>query len=253
MLLVKQRRCRTEQQTDAQGAGGGDMLGVLNSLVTAVPFPAVPGAAGQEVGRALVLHPLREPQQHPHVVVCGFGGVGGAGESGSWRRSLFLSLSSSPPFPFPLPFPSSTSFMPSSFVLYTPCSIFHSSPPLSLFVHPFLSSFLYPPSSSFILHPSVLHLPPSPSTLPSSFILHLSLSSFALHPSSSSFILHSPSSFILHPSLSSFTLHPTPPHFQPSPPILPSLPLAGAPEKDPPPLCPLDTVTPSTPETFGSM
>lgn len=253
MLLVKQRRCRTEQQTDAQGAGSGDTLGVLNSLVTAVPLPAVPGAAGQEVGRALVLHPLREPQQHPHVVVCGFGGVGGAGESGSWRWSLFLSLSSSPPFPFSLP---SLSFIHLlyAFILRSVHSMLHFSFfSTSLFVHPFLSSFLYPPSSSFILHPSVLHLPPSPSTLPSSFILHLSLSSFALHPSSSSFILHSPSSFILHPSLSSFTLHPTPPHFQPSPPILPSLPLAGAPEKDPPPLCPLDTVTPSTPETFGSM
>lgn len=252
MLLVKQRRCRTEQQTDAQGAGGGDTLGVLNSLVAAVPLPAVPGAAGQEVGRALVLHPLREPQQHPHVVVCGFGGVGGAGESGSWRWSLFLSLSSSPPFPFPLPFPSSTSFMPSSFVLYTPCSIFHSSPPLCsfiLFFHPFF--ILHPPPSSSIPLSFIFPLHPPPS-------LHLSSSIFLfhpspLHPSSSSSILHSPSSLILHPSLSSFTLHPTPPHFQPSPPILPSLPLAGAPEKDPPPLCALDTVTPSTPETFGSM
>lgn len=217
MLLVKQRRCRTEQQTDAQGAGGGDMLGVLNSLVTAVPFPAVPGAAGQEVGRALVLHPLREPQQHPHVVVCGFGGVGGAGESGSWRWSLFLSLSSSPPFPFPLPFPSSTSFMPSSFVLYTPCSIFHSSPPLCsfiLFFHPFFIL----PSSSFILHPSVLHLPPSPSTLPSSFILHLSLSSFA--PPSLILLLHSPFSFIPHPPSFAFILHPPPypPTFPAKPP-----------------------------------
>lgn len=206
MLLVKQRRCRTEQQTDAQGAGGGDMLGVLNSLVTAVPFPAVPGAAGQEVGRALVLHPLREPQQHPHVVVCGFGGVGGAGESGSWRWSLFLSLSSSPPFPFPLPFPSSTSFMPSSFVLYTPCSIFHSSPPLSLFVHPFLSSFLY--SSILLLHPPSLCPSSSPFTLHPPFIFHPPSFSFILRPS----IPHPPPPFsiLLHPSSSILRFHPSP-------------------------------------------
>lgn len=204
MLLVKQRRCRTEQQTDAQGAGGGDMLGVLNSLVTAVPFPAVPGAAGQEVGRALVLHPLREPQQHPHVVVCGFGGVGGAGESGSWRWSLFLSLSSSPPFPFPLPFPSSTSFMPSSFVLYTPCSIFHSSPPLCsfiLFFHPFF--ILHPPPSSSIPLSFIFPLHPPPS-------LHLSSSIFLFHPSPS--IPHPPPSFsiLLHPSSSILRFHPSP-------------------------------------------
>lgn len=218
MLLVKQRRCRTEQQTDAQGAGGGDTLGVLNSLVTAVPFPAVPGAAGQEVGRALVLHPLREPQQHPHVVVCGFGGVGGAGESGSWRWSLFLSLSSSPPFPFPLPFPSSTSFMPSSFVLYTPCSIFHSSPPLSLFVHPFLSSFLY--SSILLLHPPSLCPSSSPFTLHPPFIFHPPSFSFILRPPSLILLLHSPFSFILHPPSFAFILHPPPypPTFPAKPP-----------------------------------
>lgn len=218
MLLVKQRRCRTEQQTDAQGAGGGDMLGVLNSLVTAVPFPAVPGAAGQEVGRALVLHPLREPQQHPHVVVCGFGGVGGAGESGSWRRSLFLSLSSSPPFPFPLPFPSSTSFMPSSFVLYTPCSIFHSSPPLSLFVHPFLSSFLY--SSILLLHPPSLCPSSSPFILHPPFVFHPPSFSFILRPPSLILLLHSPFSFIPHPPSFAFTLHPPPypPTFPAKPP-----------------------------------
>lgn len=172
-------------------------MGVLNSLVAAVPFPAVPGTAGQEVSCALVLHPLREAQQHPHVVVCGFGGVGSAGESGSCRQflSLFLSPSPSPPFPFSLPSPPL-----SSIVLYTPCSIFHPSPFLP-FIHPFLSSFfLHPQSSSFILHlplspfilHSVLHLPPSSPTLPSSFILHPS--------SSSSILLHLPS-FTLHLTL----------------------------------------------------
>lgn len=51
-----------------------------HSLVATVPFPAVPGPAGQKVGRALVLHPLGKPQEDPHIVVGGFGGVGGAGD-----------------------------------------------------------------------------------------------------------------------------------------------------------------------------
>lgn len=207
MLLVKQRRCRTEQQTDAQGAGGGDTLGVLNSLVTAVPFPAVPGAAGQEVGRALVLHPLREPQQHPHVVVCGFGGVGGAGESRSWRWSLFLSLSSSPPFPFSLP---SLSFIHLlyAFILRSVHSMLHFS---------FFSTSIFVRSSfSFIL--SLFFHPPPSSSIPLSFIfplhpppsLHLSSSIFLFHPSPS--IPHPPPPFsiLLHPSSSILRFHPSP-------------------------------------------
>lgn len=38
-------------------------------LVAAVPLPGVARFAGQEVGCALVLHPLGEPQQDPGVVV----------------------------------------------------------------------------------------------------------------------------------------------------------------------------------------
>ena len=37
--------------------------------MTAVPLPGVAGLAGQEVGRSLVLHALREPQQHPGIIV----------------------------------------------------------------------------------------------------------------------------------------------------------------------------------------
>lgn len=54
----------------------GDMT--LDSLVTAVPLPGVTWPAGQEVGRPLVLHSLREPQQHSGVVVPHGGSVGRA-------------------------------------------------------------------------------------------------------------------------------------------------------------------------------
>lgn len=207
MLLVKQRRCRTEQQTDAQGAGGGDTLGVLNSLVTAVPFPAVPGAAGQEVGRALVLHPLREPQQHPHVVVCGFGGVGGAGESRSWRWSLFLSLSSSPPFPFSLP---SLSFIHLlyAFILRSVHSMLHFSFfSTSIFVRSSFS-FILSLSSILLLHPPSLCPSSSPFTLHPPFIFHPPSFSFILRPS----IPHPPPPFsiLLHPSSSILRFHPSP-------------------------------------------
>lgn len=219
MLLVKQRRCRTEQQTDAQGAGGGDTLGVLNSLVTAVPLPAVPGAAGQEVGRALVLHPLREPQQHPHVVVCGFGGVGGAGESRSWRWSLFLSLSSSPPFPFSLP---SLSFIHLlyAFILRSVHSMLHFSFfSTSIFVRSSFS-FILSLSSILLLHPPSLCPSSSPFTLHPPFIFHPPSFSFILRPPSLILLLHSPFSFILHPPSFAFTLHPPPypPTFPAKPP-----------------------------------
>lgn len=53
--------------------------------MTAVPLPSMPWPVRHEVSGASVLHPLRETQQHPHVIVSGLGAVGGAGET------LFLS------------------------------------------------------------------------------------------------------------------------------------------------------------------
>ena len=63
------------------GRGGRSSSGGRGrySLVAAVPLPGVPRSVGHEVGRALVLHPLREAQEDPDVVVRGLGRVGGAG------------------------------------------------------------------------------------------------------------------------------------------------------------------------------
>lgn len=46
--------------------------------MAAVPFPGVAWPVGQEICRALVLHPLRKPQQNPDVVVGGLSSVGSA-------------------------------------------------------------------------------------------------------------------------------------------------------------------------------
>lgn len=73
-----------------------------HSLVAAVPLPGVPRPGGEEVRRALVLHALGEAQQHPHVVVCGLGGVGcAAGQGGrqEWGGALHTETQSGPTRP----------------------------------------------------------------------------------------------------------------------------------------------------------
>lgn len=47
-------------------------------LVTAVPLPGLTWPVGHEVGGPPVLHPLRESQQDPYIVVCDIRAVGGA-------------------------------------------------------------------------------------------------------------------------------------------------------------------------------
>ena len=59
-----------------------------HSLVTAVPLPGVARPAGEEVGRALVLDSLGEPQQHAGVVVSGVASVGRA--AGTHQRKITL-------------------------------------------------------------------------------------------------------------------------------------------------------------------
>lgn len=54
------------------------------SLVAAVPLPGVARPVGQKVSRSLVSDSLREPQQHPGVVVPDRGAVSGA--AGTRRR-----------------------------------------------------------------------------------------------------------------------------------------------------------------------
>lgn len=46
--------------------------------MTAVPLPGVTRSVRHEIGRSLVLHPLREPQQNPDIIVCGLVIIGGA-------------------------------------------------------------------------------------------------------------------------------------------------------------------------------
>lgn len=46
--------------------------------MTAVPLPGVTWPVRHEVGGSLVLHPLWESQQHPHVIVGDLGAVGSA-------------------------------------------------------------------------------------------------------------------------------------------------------------------------------
>lgn len=43
-----------------------------------MPLPGVTWPVRHEVGSSLVLHPLRESQQHPYVIVCGLWAVGSA-------------------------------------------------------------------------------------------------------------------------------------------------------------------------------
>lgn len=155
-------------------------------------------------------------------------------------------------FPFPLLHPPPLSFIlhPSFCTLHAPFFILlHFYPSFILSFQ--TSSFIpHPPSfSPFILHPlSFIFLPHPPPSL------HLSSSfSFILHPPSLILLLHSPFSFILHPSLSSFTLHPTPHISSHAPPSSHHYPWQEHQSRIPLSLCPLCTVTPSTPETSGSM
>lgn len=47
--------------------------------MTAVPLPGMTGPVGHEVSGPFVLHPLREAQQHPYIIIRGLGAIGGAG------------------------------------------------------------------------------------------------------------------------------------------------------------------------------
>lgn len=76
MNLSEVNTWTSEDQSCGDEVDSGDMT--LDSLVTAVPLPGVTWPAGEEVGRPLVLHSLREPQQHSGVVVPHRGSVGRA-------------------------------------------------------------------------------------------------------------------------------------------------------------------------------
>lgn len=210
MLLVKQRRCRTEQKTHRGQAVGTRGCPQLTGGSYATPSCAGDGWAGSQLcpGSSPAAGTAAAPARHSLW-------LRGCRQCwGKWKLEMV-------PFPFPIPFSSlpffpSLSFIlllyPPSFILYTPCSIFHPSPFLS-FIHSVLSSlFLYPQSSSFILH-----LPLSLFILHPPFIFHPPSFSFFLHPPSLILLLHSPFSFIFHPSPS--TLLPTFPAKPLHPPI----------------------------------
>lgn len=53
--------------------------------MTAVPLPGVSRFTGQEVGRSLILHPLREPQQNSGFIILGVTSrTGGQREDRPW-------------------------------------------------------------------------------------------------------------------------------------------------------------------------
>lgn len=229
MLLVKQRRCRTEQKTHRGQAVGTRGCPQLTGGSCAIPSCAGDGWAGSQLcpGSSPAAGSAAAPAHHSLW-------LRGCRQCwGKWK------LQTVPfPFPFSIPF-SSLPFFPSlsSFILHrsvysmlhfpsSSISTLHSSFPFILLPSSSILLF-HPPSSSLTLHP-----PLCPSS--SSFIPH---PPFIFHPPSLILLLHSPSSSILHPP-------PYSPHFQPSSFILPSLPLAGSPEQDPLSLCPLRHLAP---------